>query len=263
MRGAILGLIGALSIGPAAIAADAPVQVMIVGDFHMSNPGKDLHNLQVDDVLAPRRQAEIAAVIHALSRFHPTMVDAEWPADITAPRYDAYVKGTLAPSHNEVVQLGFRLAKENGLATVHGVDVDGGFPYEAVQAYAKAHGQDAVLDTQQAQTQAMVDHMAAILDKDGVAATLRFLNDPQTVASGNDFYRSTLKIGGGTDQPGADLMTAWYKRNFQICANILQLAHPGDRIVVFYGSGHGLLLRQCVRETPGFQLVEPNSYLPN
>lgn len=33
--------------------ADAaePVSVMIVGDFHMSNPGRDLHNVQVDDVL--------------------------------------------------------------------------------------------------------------------------------------------------------------------------------------------------------------------
>jgi hypothetical protein len=71
-----------------------------------------------------------------------------------------------------------------------------------------------------------------------------------------------LKVGGGTAQPGADLLTAWYKRNFYICANIVQFAKPGDRIVAFFGSGHEFLLRQCVSEMPGYKLVEPNDYLP-
>ena len=34
-------------------AAQDPVSVMIVGDFHMSNPDRDLHNVQSDDMLAP------------------------------------------------------------------------------------------------------------------------------------------------------------------------------------------------------------------
>ncbi|MGH6870680.1 MAG: DUF5694 domain-containing protein [Rhizomicrobium sp.] len=262
MHGLILGLIVALSLGAAAHAAEAPVQVMIVGDFHMSNPGRDLHNLQVDDVLSPIRQAQIEAVTRGLLRFRPTMVDAEWPAGLAAQRFDAFMNGTLAPSRNEVVQLGFRLAKEAGLSTVHGIDVDGDFPYDAVDAYAKAHGQSALLVGQNAAIENMVQRQADILRTAGVGATLRYLNDPALVARGNEFYRSTLKIGGGADQPGAGLLTAWYRRNFRICANLIQLAHPGDRVVVFYGSGHSFLLRQCVRETPGFKLVESNDYLP-
>jgi hypothetical protein len=260
MRFAVLGLLFALSTS--AYAADAPVQVMIVGGFHMNNPGLDMHDLAVDDVLAPRRQAEIEGISQALLRFHPTMVDAEWPAYIAAQRYDAYLKGTLAPSHNEVVQLGFRLAHEAGLSTVHGIDVDGEFPYDAVQTYAQAHGQSALLDEQDAAIVAMVKRQADLLSGKGISATLRYLNDPAVIAHGNDFYRTTLKVGGGANQPGADLLTAWYRRNFQICARLIQLAHPGDRVVVFYGSGHALLLRQCVQETPGFQLVEANDYLP-
>jgi hypothetical protein len=42
----------------------------------------------------------------------------------------------------------------------------------------------------------------------------------------------------------------------------VQLAKPGGRIVVFYGSGHAFFLRQCVTEMPGFKLVEANDYLP-
>jgi hypothetical protein len=63
-----------------------PVEVMIVGVFHMSNPGHDIHNLKVDDVLEPKRQVEIAALTDALSRFKPSKVRVEWPADLVAER---------------------------------------------------------------------------------------------------------------------------------------------------------------------------------
>jgi hypothetical protein len=88
------------------------------------------------------------------------------------------------------------------------------------------------------------------------------MNDPVLVAQGNGFYRTTLHIGSGKDQPGAELLTAWYHRNFLICANLIQVTRPGDHVIVFYGAGHSFLLRQCVQETPGFKLVEPNDYLP-
>jgi Family of unknown function (DUF5694) len=263
MRSLVASLSAALLfLTPVTRAADAPVQVMIVGDFHMSNPGQDLHNVQVDDVLTPARQAEIAAVTNGLKRFAPTVVAAEWPADLAAQRYADYRAGKLPPSHNEVVQLGFRLAAAAGLPTVRGIDVDGEFPYDAVQTYATAHGQSAWLDAAGTAVEGFVQRQADLLKTGTVGAVLRFLNEPATLAHGNDFYRATLHVGGGTAQPGAELMTAWYRRNFLICANLVQLAKPGDRIVVFYGSGHAFLLRQCVTETPGFELVEPNAYLP-
>ena len=242
--------------------ADASVSVMIVGDFHMANPGRDLHNMQVDDVLAPKRQAEIKAATEALNRFRPTIVAAEWPADIAASRFDSYLKGTLAPSRNEVVQLAFRLAATAELPTVHGVDAGGDFPYDAVEAYAQSHGESAILDAQNTALQDLVDRTGAMLAHGTVGGTLRFINDPERIAGDNAFYRTTLKIGGGVTQPVADLLASWYRRNFLICANLVQLAKPGDRVVVFYGFGHALLLRQCIQEMPGFKLVEPNSYLP-
>lgn len=236
---------------------------MIVGDFHMSNPGRDLHNIQADDMLAPRRQAEIAAAVEGLARFKPTLVAAEWPADLAAQRYAAYRKGTLEPSHNEVVQLGFRLAAKAALDTVAGIDVDGEFPYEAVQAYADAHGMKDVLAGANAQIETFVKTQDETLKTGTVSRVLRYLNDPALTAGGNDFYRTMLKVGGGTEQPGAELLTQWYRRNFLICANLVQRTKPGDRVVVFYGSGHSFLLRQCVGEMPGYRLVEANDYLPN
>jgi hypothetical protein len=54
-----------------------------------------------------------------------------------------------------------------------------------------------------------------------------------------------------------------YRRNVLIRANLLQLARPGDRVVVFCGAGQAFLPRQCVQETPGFKLVEPDDWLPH
>jgi Family of unknown function (DUF5694) len=254
-----------LCLGPmAALAAEPPVKpidVVVVGVFHMSNPGHDLHNLKADDVLEPQRQGEIAAVTDGLARFKPTKVGVEWPADIVAERYKQYLAGTLPPSRNEVVQLGFRLAKTAG-AEVYSLDADGDFPYDRLKNFAETRGFAGLLDEQNAAIQREVDEQARLLAQKSISSDLRFMNDPMRLKNSNAFYRNMLRIGLGADQPGADLTAAWYHRNLLICANLLQLAKPGDRIVIFFGAGHAFLLRQCVTETPGFRLVEANDYLP-
>jgi hypothetical protein len=264
---AVFALAAALAL-PANLSAqrapdEKPVSVMVVADFHMSNPGRDMHNLSVDDVLAPHRQAEIAKITAGLAAFHPSAVMAEWPADDARERYAEYLAGTLPPDRNEVVQLGFRLAKAVGLQNLYGIDVDGDFPYDAVLDFAKAHGQSELLDRANVEIEALIKTQADLLKTKGISGTLRYLNDPDRLSRDNSFYRKMLRVGSGSSQPGVDLLTAWYRRNFAICANLLQNSHPGDHIIVFYGSGHAFLLRQCVTESPGFVLVEPNSFLPN
>lgn len=260
-----IALAGAMSLAADMARADvqpAPVQVMVVGLFHLSNPGHDLHNMKVDDVLAPKRQAELAAITDALARFKPDKVAVEWPRETVDERYPKYLAGSLPPSRNEVVQLGFRLAKTAHATGVYGIDADGDFPYEPVKTYADAHGLSSQLDAEGAKVDRQMAEQQRLLAEQGLSAALRRVNEPALIDEGNAFYRNVLRIGSGNEQPGAELLAAWYRRNFLICANLLQLTKPGDHIVVFYGSGHAFLLRQCVRETPGFQLVEPNDYLP-
>ena len=262
------GLVAALLFtGTAAVAnAAAPVEVMIVGTFHMDNPGHDLHNMQVDDVLTEKRQKELADVAAHLRRFKPTAVMLEAqrrdPGAATLPRYRDYLAGTLEPSRNEVVQVGYRLAKAAGLKEAYGIDVDGDFPYEAVQAFADAHGQSAILKREGDNVDAWLKEASGVLASSTIGATLRYVNRPERIALDNAFYQDMLQIGSGDEQPGAALVAAWNKRNLEICARMIQLTHPGDRVVVLYGSGHAFLLRQCAAQTPGFKLVEPNSYLP-
>jgi hypothetical protein len=132
--------------GPAVAAEAAKTAVMLVGTYHLSNPGKDINNVKAVDILTPQRQREIGKVVAALAKFAPTRVAVEWPEQIVNERYAKFRAGQLPESRNEVVQLGFRLAHQRNLATVQGIDVDGDFPFEAVMAWAREHGRAGELD---------------------------------------------------------------------------------------------------------------------
>jgi hypothetical protein len=145
---------------------------------------------------------------------------------------------------------------------VWGIDADGDFPYEKLAAYAKAHGQSPLLEAEDSTILEDVNADNRILAHGTISDALRYMNQPSVILREHQFYRRLLRIGSGSDQPAAELDAEWYRRNFLICAHLIQIAQPGDRIVVFFGSGHSYLLRQCVTEMPGFRLVEPNEYLP-
>ena len=185
----------------------------------------------------------------------------EWSPEVTATRWAEHQAGKLPPSRNEVVQLGFRLAKATG-ATVTGVDADGDFPFEPVTRFAEANGQAALLAGGMARVGAKVAEHNVILREGGIAPLLRAMNTPASIAEDHGLYMQMLRIGRGDVQPGAELVAAWHKRNALICAKMVQAARPGDRVVVLYGAGHSHHLRRCAQETPGLRLVEPLAYLP-
>jgi hypothetical protein len=108
--------------GPAPPAARA--EVLVLGVYHMANPGRDIHNMRSDDVLAPKRQAEIGQLVEVLKRFRPTRVAVERDAfdSRIAKDYADYVAGSHELSRNEVEQIGFRVARELGHKAVYPVD---------------------------------------------------------------------------------------------------------------------------------------------
>ncbi len=122
--------------------SDARPEILVLGTYHMANPGHDIHNLQADDVLSPKRQQEITQLIEVLKRFHPTKIAIE--SDVSGQRatqqYSDYLAGKYTLSRNEIDQIGYRLAKELGHRAIYPVDVDGDFPWQRVVNYAKANG---------------------------------------------------------------------------------------------------------------------------
>src|SRR6266545_1871452 len=69
-------------------ASTGKPEVLVVGVYHMSNPGRDVFNMKADDVLAPKRQREITELIEVLKKFQPTKVAIE--SDPYGPRVGQY-----------------------------------------------------------------------------------------------------------------------------------------------------------------------------
>src|SRR5919201_1751390 len=68
-----LALLVSIACGAGAQTQTRP-QILVLGTFHMNNPGRDIHSTQVDDVLAPKRQQEMAELLAVLGRFRPTKI---------------------------------------------------------------------------------------------------------------------------------------------------------------------------------------------
>lgn len=247
-----------------------PVQVMVLGTWHFDNPGQDLNNVRADDVLLPHRQRELERLADALARFRPTkvMVERVAPApDLIDPNFGAFTPEWLRTRRDERVQVAYRLAHRLGLGRVYAIDEQPSagepdyFPFGRVAAYAQANGLGPrlaeMMERPAAETRAFEERQRRMT----IPRLLIGYNDPRAFQSSIGGYYETLAIGGVDEQPGADLNAMWYLRNAKIFAKLMQVAEPGDRILVVFGAGHNYWLRHFASETPGFRNVDPAPYL--
>ena len=266
----LLPILAAAATSAVTAASQQPVQVMVLGSYHFGNPGRDKVNAHVDDVTTPQRQRELEALADAIAEFRPTrvMVEAQRPG----PTYDVTDIATFSPNvlktdRDETTQIGYRIAARAGLQSVQGIDEQPGkgepdyFPIDRVEAYAKAHGQQAYLDAAFATVQASAKKFEAEQATTSIPRMLIRYNDPSTPMGGQDSYYSLLRLGDGNEQPGADLNAMWYLRNAKIFAKLINVAKPGDRILVVYGAGHGYWLRHFASTTPGYSSIDVRPYL--
>jgi hypothetical protein len=254
MRKAFLILGAAISVAAWAQSASRS-EILVLGTYHMANPGHDIHNMQADDVLAPKRQQEIAQLIEVLKKFHPTKIAIESVGNYRVKQYSDYVAGQYTLSSNEIEQIGFRLAKELGHHTIYPVDEDGDFPWEPLVNYAKANGLGEKFDAIEARNAAQVKDDDNFLRSHAVLETLQYMNSDSMAARGIASYYAYVPYGDRFDYAGPNLLAAFYQRNIRIYHNIVKLIEsPSDRILVIYGAGHLGWLQQDVSNDPTVRL---------
>lgn len=269
MRGVVVALLATvLAVWTAPRAAqhlDQPVfprtKVLLLGTFHMANPGNDVFNVESDDMLVARRQAEIQAVVESLAAFQPTKValESDFGTERLADRYRSYLAGSLEPSRNEIVQIGYRLAGLLGHATVYPVDadVDGIDPRPAWAEFPEIEA------AKSRYAQGFFERRN--LRSSTVGEYLLWLNSPEYRTGSHFFYTAfDMRMTTAGDDRSVIWLSDWYKRNLLIVANLLKIANPdgSDRLFVMFGAGHSYLLTQFLSESPHFELVESRDYLP-
>ena len=252
--------IAAVLLSVTALAPAAPPQraeILVLGTYHMANPGRDVFNMSADDVLAPKRQAEIAELLEVLKRFKPTKIAIESTVyeDRRPKQYADYLAGKYTLTANEIEQVGFRLAKELGMKAIYPVDIDGEYPMQRVINFAKAKGQSQIMDRLMSDVGEMVKEQDAYLKSHTILETLLLMNDDKTAAQDVGFYFREARLGEPGDYAGPDLLASWYQRNIRIFNNIAAIIEsPNERVLVIYGAGHLGWLRQDVENDPSMRL---------
>jgi hypothetical protein len=252
-----------------ALAKDNTVKVLVLGTYHMGNPGLDLVNAQAEDVTTPERQKELEEVARRLAKFKPTKIAIEARPtrdDFISEKYPAFTPEDLKTKPDERIQIGYRLAHSLGHENVYTIDEQSDeidyFPFGAVMKFAEENGRASEIQAMMDEIGANVKEFEASQEGKSIRQLLIAQNIPPESLEGHEkFYYGLLSFGSPKAQPGAELNAYWYMRNAKIFSKLMQVAEPGDRILLIYGAGHNYWLRHFAETTPGYVLVEAVDYL--
>ncbi|MGH9947178.1 MAG: DUF5694 domain-containing protein [Pyrinomonadaceae bacterium] len=238
--------------------------ILILGTYHMNNPGRDVLNVNWDDMLSTKRQREIIKFVSLLKRFQPTKIAIEVPAGTASldEKYNKYLRGEYQLTRNETDQLGLRLAKLMRLPTVYGVDDDSNsVGIGQVFDFAKAHDQQALVDKAFEIPKLQNVEMTKMMQTATVTEIFKFINDPQRTDKGLQAYMGMLHVGKDKEYPGVFAATEWYSRNLTIFTNIMRITESkNDRILVIFGVGHTKILQQLIKDSGEYNLERAGKY---
>ncbi|HEX8172217.1 MAG TPA: DUF5694 domain-containing protein [Thermoanaerobaculia bacterium] len=279
MRTTIVLVLALALLTPAAHAQKAEqcpagrTPILILGTYHMASPGLDAVNAKVDDVLAPKRQQEIAHLVEQLAAFRPTKVALEASRiSTTVPRqYADYRAGKYQLTANEIDQIGYRLAAKLGHEKVWPVDypmwMSGITPAE--QHQPKPSPSQSASTGPQPESPQMKEVMAVVGKDDELLRTstisrfLAHLNSPERYRL-NHRWDVLWNLEPGQSAAlyeNTDHALNWYKRNLRIFTNIIEITEPNDRILLIIGAGHQAILKDLAAEHPRYCLVATVAYL--
>ena len=282
LLGLMLGLAACTATKNQPAAGPAPTLILLLGCNHLSGLYKPEN--PNSNMLASKRQAELATVLDQLQRYRPDGIMVEELPERQArvdSLYQLYRQNkldlnTLPGGRSEVYQLGFALGKRMGLARIQCVNAPGGTSQSILH-----QGQNIEL-YEQATTRWRV--FAAPIDQQLLAGTstvsqyLRALNSPAVVRQLHTLvYNTPARVTNGTLKPdpmvdaafinpryvGAELTSVFYNRDLKVYSNIVttQLATHQSRQLLIIGVRHLGSLQGIFSTDPAYQLVDAAPYL--
>lgn len=241
------------------VQAQEKTKVLILGTYHMGNPGQDAFNMEADDVTSAKRQKEVEEFVNLLAQFKPTKICLETMLDRQeklSEQYQTYLTGKAQLRKNEIDQVGFRLAKKMNLKEVYAIDATAPFDMDTVVKAAQQYNSTRFLELL-AKLPDFIKEEDKKLRESTITKFYQHINSDEYNAFSHSLYLEMAAIGKGDNYVGADLTADWYKRNLRIYRNIQMLdLKPQDRVLVLYGAGHAKILQDLVDDSANMRLVK-------
>ena len=257
--------------------------IMILGSGHLANPGADVYNIKMDDVLAAKRQDEISELVRLLKAYQPTKIafeqDPSQDTELNA-NYQGYLNGTRELGRSEIDQIGFRLARQMGHPKVYGVDYwpwpdrnpffPDGFDWNLIdyRKFAETHDQKHFLRPPPLPEGKMTKDKngATWIEPEKYVSIIDMyirLNEPESRSADHQAYLQSARVGLCDQYPGANWVShSWYDRNLKIYVNLTRITESADdRILLIIGAGHVYLVQQFLEESGDYIVESPLDYL--
>ena len=252
--------------------------IMILGSGHLANWGADRINYRMDDVLAPKRQAELQQLAEQLARFKPTKiaveVDTNWEAELQE-EYNGYLQGNFQLKPHEIHQIGFRLAKQMGHPKVHCVDYlrddlmireDREDHLTDYGAFAEMNDQEHLLGPPPTGKMTQDEDGTIWIEPEKYEPIVDMYiqeNQDEKIRTNLRDYLRIARIGLRDEYPGANWVAHfWYNRNLKTFVNLTRITESEDeRILLIIGAGHLGFLKQIVEDSEVYDIESPLQYL--
>ena len=252
--------------------------LMILGSGHLANWGADRINYRMDDVLAPKRQAELQALAGQLAQFKPTKiaveVDERWEAKLQE-EYNGYLKDSFQLEPHEIHQIGFRLAKDMGHPKVYCVDYFRDDPIVRDDlddhltdwgTFAEANDQEHLLGPPPTGKMTQDEDGRIWIEPEKYEPIIDMyirMNQDEKIRTNLRDYLRIARIGLQDQYPGANWVAHfWYPRNLKTFVNLTRITELEDeRILLIIGAGHLGFLKQIAEDSEFYHIESPLQYL--
>lgn len=244
-------------------------EVLLIGTFHYNNPGQDVAKTKSFDILKEKYQLELQQISSNIKKYNPTKIFVEWPYNEQKELdslYKQYINGKYFKNDslsdfylkNEVFQLAFKVARENNLERVYGIDYSTEFPFEEVMKDIENSKQLKL----QAQIQEIFKWAEKIDNKIEAGITLTeltyYVNSKEFRNYSNNWHNNLMLLAGKpNDFSGPYLASEWYKRNLYMWSLIQKNTIDSDeRIMVLVGGSHAAMIELFIKENSDWKVKE-------
>ena len=250
------------------------IKVLNFGTFHFGyTPDANKTEFDKEDENA---QKEIRKISKMIAEFRPTIICVEKLPEQNDELNNAYQEFLKTPfelntKNGEISMIAFDVARLNNIEKIYGIDNHMGYNYsvgdfiENSPEYKNSIDAETYLQLTNnpfkdypeiAKREKKYDELS-LLDK------LRLINEPIHLDhSINTNADKLLYVGIDDGFEGADNAAIFYHRNMKIYSNLNRIKmNKNDRVFILMGTAHTAFLREFIKRSPKFEMVETLDYL--
>lgn len=250
------------------------IPVLNVGTFHFGYT-PDAHSTEFDEESeASKKQAREVAKL--LAQFKPTIIVVE-----KLPKYDDklnqayrdYLRNPaeLITKDGEISMIAYEVGRLSNVEKLYGIDNHMGYNYSVGDYIERTPELTNSIDPQtylQITNDPYRDHPEIAerekqFDQMSLLEKLKLFNEPvQMDYSINTNADKLLYVGIDDGFEGADNAAIFYQRNMRIYSNLNRIPMTkNDRVFILMGRAHTAFLREFIKRSPKFEMVDTLKYL--